>query len=253
MILRFKKEAYLLKKYGDTSLTTHAASPRSPLRNLTHVVALAATCLTFSQSAVFAQEIDGASVSTSSGVRTVNTPRPGEQEPAPTRPTKRPASNGEEEETGPVVLNPVANPLPLTHELSVYEADVAYVPTEWRTAGRTLFPTEWIWEHGGWEWSDMTRGRRINDKTLSWNPAWGPAPAFDPEGVRMSEKRDIIGEMVPYVHFEDWLPTNDAHKCEALLAMTYAIKLHRMELLDFEKDSLSDVHAQVCQRTYTKN
>ena len=164
---------------------------------------------------------------------------------------KKPAANNSG--TGPAPLNPVANPLPLTVELSAYQEDTTFEPSEWRTSGPTLFPTKWIWEHGGWSWSDMTRGRRINDKTLSWNPAWGPAPALVPEGVRMSEKRDIIGETVPHVHYEDWLPEKDVHKCEALIAMTYAIKLHRLELLDFEKNSLKSVHDEVCQQTYTKN
>jgi hypothetical protein len=150
------------------------------------------------------------------------------------------------------VVNPVENPVPTTIRLNI-PADKSYNADLWTAtpaSSNLIFPPQWIWEHGGWDWDERRISWRLGDSSLQWNSSW-TRPVTSNTPLTVTQEKDIIGEKISYAHFEDWLPVEKAYHCEAILSYEYALKIHKLTLLSYEKYSLDTLKAKVCSSDYT--
>lgn len=145
-------------------------------------------------------------------------------------------------------VSPVLNPLFESPLIETPPQGTSYVAEDWET-NDLIIPAPFIWERGGWMWPDHIRTWRLDDERLQWKDEWTKPDRYG-QFLRYSEETDLFGLTSRYVHFEDWLPIETAYQCDALLAMTLAMKVHRLTLLPEDVNSLERVKDTVCEKSY---
>jgi hypothetical protein len=154
------------------------------------------------------------------------TARPKPPERAPTSTTDRPRH----------VLNGAANPLIVAApvHLALPEGTPNFEGSGFEAAqGATIVPAEWIWERGGWAWTDAERSARLADPTLlqaagSTPGGWSPTGQTGPAG---------------------WLPKG-SNACIAAQRIEFALKAHRLAMTPEEQTDWTEAKSTACMRSY---
>lgn len=160
----------------------------------------------------------------------------------PPRPTARPKPPQkakvarDKDAPPPYAVSPVANPIPLvspTHLTQPLGTPAFDAATFASPMGATIVPESWIWERGGWAWSDSERAAKMTDPLLlqaagSTPAGWVGNGAEGPAG---------------------WLPSGP-NACEASQRIELALKVHRLAFTPDEKSAWDEAKGTACMRSY---
>lgn len=163
---------------------------------------------------------------------TANPPRP----TARPKPPQKAQAVRAEDAPPPYAVSAVANPIPLVSPTHLTQplGTPAFDPATFASPmGATIVPEAWIWERGGWAWSDTERAARLTDPLLlqaagSTPAGWVGNGAEGPAG---------------------WLP-NGPSACEASQRIELALKVHRLAFTPNEKAAWDKAKDTACMRSY---